>query len=645
MADNLVYEESLNTEIDTSEFISKKWIYVNDNNNGNYTSQIVIDSTPLSNAGGYISWQEGFILMPLLVQLTSATAGSLPNNSGAVPPFFTTKGNYSWAFKSGFWNMVNSMTVEFNNQNVIQQTPFLNVFRSFKANTSFSLDDLLNVGPSTGFYPDSAGSWNYATDFTQAVGAGNAKITACDGVNTPYTNNRNTPYSTMSPSTPLGFVAPVSGTAPPVFANLPTVGTGGSPVLTTDATTNTNWDLTYSGSGSNSTLINNENSINKGMAIRQSWYNYQPSSSNGQGNVNTSTACQKVLRSFCDDNLNGRNGSVSWQVYAKLRLKDLADFFEKMPLLKGSTIRFYINTNQSITNFTVAPSQIVKTTGVLDLGGALTINSVNTIGGLTNPLMVTSNRPACGGSALNPDTYNLSISIFKNNFSSQSALAQQTTLPSCRLYAPIYYMNPLAESKYLSLAPTKKIMYKDIFQYQFNNQSTGNFNFLVSNGISNICSVLVCAFISKNNTFTAQDGTVQNNLPYDSYQSPTCPAPSMPDPIMLSDFNILISGVNLFLNNELYDFEAYLEQLNQSNQINGGLTTGLASGLISENAFSSGYRYYYGDASRILPSEQGVSRSVQIVGNNVSSVNINLMVFVEFMREITIDISTGARIE
>lgn len=92
MADNLVFEESLNTEIDTSEFISKKWIYVNDNNNGNYTSQIVIDSTPLSNAGGWINWSEGFLVMPLLVELTSTIAGSIPANQS--PP------DWSWAFKN-----------------------------------------------------------------------------------------------------------------------------------------------------------------------------------------------------------------------------------------------------------------------------------------------------------------------------------------------------------------------------------------------------------------------------------------------------------------------------------------------------------------------------------------------------------------
>jgi hypothetical protein len=174
---------------------------------------------------------------------------------------------------------------------------------------------------------------------------------------------------------------------------------------------------------------------------------------------------------------------------------------------------------------------------------------------------------------------------------------------------------------------------------------TGNFNFLVTNGIANICSVLVFPLISKKNTYTAQSGVVKYSIPFGSTLNPCCPSPAMPDPISITNFNILISGVNLFLNNEYYDFEAFLEQLNQSNQLNGGLTTGLASGLVNEDMFSSGYRYYYGDASRILPSERGVSRSVQIVGNNNSKIQCDLMVFVEFMREITIDIATGARIE
>jgi hypothetical protein len=291
----------------------------------------------------------------------------------------------------------------------------------------------------------------------------------------------------------------------------------------------------------------------------------------------------------------------------------------------------------------VTNGQLNIITGAPTFFPTLSINSVNVIGGLTNPLMLTSVGFGQGGSTLSTGTYSISVSIQKNNFPILNGIAGKSQLNSCRLYAPVYTMNPLAESKYLSLAPTKKVMYKDVFQYQFNNVGS-TFNVLVTNGIANICSVLVVPQISKSQTFTSS--TTAGALPlYSSPLNPCCPSPAMPDPIAFTNFNILVSGVNLFLNNENYDFEAFLEQLAQSNQLNGGLTTGLASGLVNEDMFSSGYRYYYGDCSRILPSEKGVSRSIQVVGQNASSLGCDLLVFVEFMRESTIDIATGARIE
>jgi hypothetical protein len=204
------------------------------------------------------------------------------------------------------------------------------------------------------------------------------------------------------------------------------------------------------------------------------------------------------------------------------------------------------------------------------------------------------------------------------------------------LYAPVYTFNPLAQQRYLQLAPTKKVVYRDIFQYQVAVEAGGSFNALVSNGIPNIKSVLVVPVIP---------GTANGTLGYSSLMSPFATTGATPDPISLTNFNIMISGVNLFLNNQLYDFDAFRQELMSSNQLNGNLTTGLTSGLISEEMFSRGYRYYYGNASRILPAEAGVSRSVQIVGQNASLLPCSLLVFVEFEKSMTIDIATGARID
>jgi len=643
MADNLVFEESLNTEIDQSEFIQKRWIYVNDNNSQNYTSQVVIDSTPLSNAGGWINWSEGFIVMPLVVNLTTDTAANAAKLPVGAAGVNSNLSNYSWAFKNGFWNMINSMTVEFNNQNIIQQTPFLNVFRSFKTHTSWSQDDLFNEGMSSGYHPDDAGSWAYCNDYSAT------SFQDGRGANCGFTNNSNVAFFTTSSAG--GAVATRQTTYPSTsVAGTPVIGAaaGGGVAAGTCA-------VAYSGAGNPSNLYSGENACNNGMRKRQTWTGYDTTNiahNLGQSLVNGADDCNNVYRSY---KTQTANGIVSWYVFAKLRLKDLADFFEKTPLLKGSTIRFYINTNQSIVNFTVAAGTITETTGALAIFPSLTPNSVNVIGGNTNPLMLSDANFGQGMSPLatllSAGTYNLSVSIVKNTFSAQTspfpAAAIQSPLTACRLYAPVYTMNPLAESKYLSLTPTKKIRYKDIFQYQFNNNAKGPFNFLVSNGISNIVSVLVVPFISKSNKIrgVGDAAGVTRELAFQSYLSPVSPSPAVPDPIMLTNFNILISGVNLFLNNEMYDFEAFREQLITSNQLNGSLTTGLASGLINEDMFSRGYRYYYGDCSRVLPSEEGVSRSVQIVGTNASLLSCDLMVFVEFMREITIDISTGARIE
>jgi hypothetical protein len=298
--------------------------------------------------------------------------------------------------------------------------------------------------------------------------------------------------------------------------------------------------------------------------------------------------------------------------------------------LKGSTIRFYINTNQSSFNFTT-------TAGTNNADGSqltyplISASNVSILGGLTNPMMVASTAIGQGCSNLPADTYTLTTNIFKSPDG-----VFQSALSSCRLYAPVYKMNPLAEQRYLQLAPTKKVEYNDIFQYQFNAIGAGDsFNILVSNGIADIQSVLVVPFL----TPTA-NGTAFNTL-----LSPFSTSGATPDPITLTNFNILVSGMNLFINNQYYDYEQFNQELKSSNQLNGSLTTGLASGLISEDMFSRGYRYYYGNCARILPSEAGVSRSIQIQGQNASLVGCNLMVFVEFKRSIVIDIATGARIE
>lgn len=625
--DNLVFEESVNAEVTESEFISKKWLYVNDNNSQNYSSQIILDTTPLSNSGGYIDWQEAYMVMPLVVQLSSATAGNLPAPSGAG----TDVADWSWAFKSGFWHMINSMTVEFNNQNIVQQTPFLNVFRSFKAQTTFSKDDVDNHGASLGFAMDTADSWSY-----NILSAANTLLSA-NGRG--LCNNRNGNQRVATADT--------AGGAPAISL----VNTTAAGVL--DGAANKNL-----GNASPAGAYSGEDAYNEGFFERCRQVNRDPDSlaSGAAPTGATATTGQSFILSnsgaatayISGKQPNQTAGAVSWNVFAKLRLKDLSDYFTKVPLLKGATMRFYINTNQAIVNFTT-------TAGVIDNTGVTTkptlvVNSTSILGGLTCPLMVASADYGQGSNPLVAGTYALSVSIYQNNNTGVGQTRVNTPLTAVRLYAPVYKFNPLAEQRYLSLSPQKRVEYNDIFQYQFSAIGAGSsFNFLVTNGIQNIQSVLVVPLISQNQNglTTASDagGTIAAGGALSTLLSATCPTGSMPDPISLINFNILVSGVNLFLNNQLYDYEQFRQELMSSNQLNGNITSGLTSGLISERMFSNAYRWYYGNAARCLPSEEGVSRSIQLIGQNNSLVIIDLLVFVEFKKSMTIDISTGARIE
>jgi hypothetical protein len=630
--DSIVFEESVNTEISSSEFVDKQWLYVNDNNNGSYSSQVVLDTTPIANSGSYINWSEAFILMPLVLQFeTALSVGDLAA---------ATSADFLGALKSGYWNILHSLTCEFNNGNIIQQVPFLNVFCSFKNITSWSKDDLTDWGAVCGFAPDSSKSWAYlAAAPTAAVGD------VLSGSGTGITNNRNSPFVSITSIT-TGTCAAAPG-----------------PIVATTTSYNLNTRATLAS-------VDLRQSWNEGLFTRQTDINYNPvltaanAFSSNQGALISGANCSQVFRCFTNAAQNLR----SYAIDAVIRLKDIADFFQKCPLLKGSTMRLYLNTNQCQFQVSQIAPTFAAATGVLNAQPVLSLTSAPVIlgGGGTCPVLYSSNGLGQGASVLTPlqsdaaaaatAVVKVALSIVRTQFSQMTNQNITGSISSVRLYAPAYTMSPIAEQRYISLTPTKRIVYNDIFQFSFPNQSLNSpFNILVSNGIPNIRSVLVLPFLSRSTNGTAAAaGLIANSTTTASILSPFASTPSSPDPLIIQNFQIQVSGKNLFINQLQYDYENFYEQLVSSNQLNGSLTTSMASGLVSKADFQSLYRYYYGNCSRSIPSEEGVAKAIQIQGTIISDVAaaypagttlaVELMVFVEFEREINVDIRTGSRI-
>jgi hypothetical protein len=643
MADETILDKALADESGKpATFVDKQWLYVNDSNNGNYSGQIVIDSTTLSNSGSYIGWSEAYLAVPLVLQAESASL-----TTGAE------KFDFGMALKSGYWQLIHSMSVEFNNGSVVQQTPFLNVFSSFKNLTSWCDGDLKCWGKVTGFCPDTADSWVYNTVLAAASTAN-----PLSGSGQGFCNNR---LATTFASS--GLLSDVEYPTAIAFGNAYVEANVNAAVLNTQVV------LATEASG----FSDNVNGCaNTGLLQRMKWLNFdmittgaatalpvvQVVGTNANANkvsllAQNETGLRQIFKNYIQTTATGR--AIIFN--AIIRLKDICDLFQKLPLMKGATVRLYINTNQCYLPLSVVAPRVNLAGAVVEYP-SLNLTAPPSIlgGGQTCPIMVSSADLGQGMNAIakvkaaaagNAVALKVALSVVRCQFASNFTGANATVacpLTSVRLYAPGYVMSPQAEASYLAMSPTKKIVYEDLFQYQFNTVAPGSFNFLVSNGLPNLKSIVMMSFLpAASNGVTGAGQYVAT--PVSSLLSPFASSGGTPDPISITNLNFQISGKNLFNDNKQYDFQEYLEQVVSSYQLNGSLTTGLASGLIGEHEWSDLYRYYYADCSRGLPQEAGVSRSIQVQGTNNSAVTINLMLFATFTRTLTVDIRTGTRIE
>jgi hypothetical protein len=582
--DKLVYDLSQEIEGSPNVFIKKDWLNILDNQNGQYSSnQSVVDTSQLSNSNKYMSYREAYLSVPLLLTLTSSDPA---NNDVFLPETAGTSADYSIGLKNWFGTIVHSLTLDYNGTTIIQQTPYINMWNSFKLLTSLSWNDVAVMGSTIGFYPDNPLSWSY-----------NA-VAAADGIGV----SNNTDFRPTS-SILNGIVV---------------------------AGAHNNY---ASGRG------------NSGFQMRQSFINYDPAgipSTTAQtydGAILSTQSARNLWKSYISLKRNGVDngvaGVIQISVVATIYLRHLHSFFNMCPLLKGVYMKATLNLNNTSTSFSAAGG-----------AGNLTLTSVSNAVGGVNPLMIASAKTGNGNATLGATNYIANVSVGATCLDSQiSSLngngnIQGQLSRNIYLYIPAYTFNPIFEQAYLS-SPIKRINYTDVYQYQILNQATNTpFNQLLTNGIANIKSVLAIPFWSATGGATDLPG----NLP--AYLSPFDPAGTgTTSPMcLLTNFNVVVSGQNMIYNTQRYSFEQFNNQLYGIHSVNGGLTEGINSSLIDFQAFEQCYCYYYVDVSRMLPVEESVPKSVQLVGQNQAVSPIDLLCFIEYGVSISIDALTGARV-
>jgi hypothetical protein len=699
MSDKLVFDLSQEVEGTPAVFVRKDWLNILDNQNQNYSNnQSIIDTSQLSNSNKYMSYREAYLLCPLTLTLAQSSIDNAVAAAIVATPSVTTLSAgqnattlttgstaqsmaYSavnmMGLKNWFGNIVHSLTLDYNGTTIVQQTPYVNMWNSFKLLTSLSMQDVLSQGATIGFYPDDPKSFGFFLN----SGAGSALGTLV---------------------TALGVQDFLSGNGTVNNSNFQIFGTKG-------------------GANNFSTGEGNE-----GLIRRQEYINFDTqaplgalpvqSVSNGAylqygtslynySSLITAQNCQNLWKSYIYNRQDGLSTIASGQAYtngggvyppitqrgviqmavtATIYLKHLHSFFNMCPLLKGVFMKLTLNLNN--TSSTIKQAMAVATGATATTVGqaspafttGLAVSSVtNALGGV-NPLMCASGFPQNGSATIgftpagypaNTASFSMQQTLIMNLSVGAKCLDQSITslsnitltdspnAKSIYLYIPSYSFNPVFEQAYLS-SPVKQIKYTDIYQYQvLNVQAGGTFNNLITNGIANIKSVLLIPFYNASGSSTSVvttnamlgvTNTTNTGLPsgMQVWQSPFDPAGcGCTSPLShITNFNIQVSGQNAIYNLQKYAFEEFNNQLYGQNAVNGGLTDGLTSGLIDRLGFDMEYCYYYVNVERMLPVEMSVPKSIQVIGTNTSSKTMDYFVFVEYGIEISIDALTGARV-
>jgi len=300
-----------------------------------------------------------------------------------------------------------------------------------------------------------------------------------------------------------------------------------------------------------------------------------------------------------------------------IRLKDLL-FFQELEIVKGSNIILTISLNQCemVTTYTA---------------GVLT--HANSLQGSVCPVMrCVSNLTEAEQNTEDAATFTetVSVKVVKNG-----AHAHKKT--QCRLYVPTYTMEPQAEIAYLTAQSVQKIRYCDINVSHIRNVQSGQtFSHLITNSLARAKRLIVVPMLS------AQAAAAGSPALLAPQTSLFCSEPATCSPCYIKDFQVSISGTNVYMTQNQYPYERFQDEMAGKQGLNGGRNTGLMSGMIGLKDYESNFGYLVCDLSRRRAEDEMTPVALTISGSLESPLQMDFLVFCEYEKDISIDISTGA---
>ena len=295
-------------------------------------------------------------------------------------------------------------------------------------------------------------------------------------------------------------------------------------------------------------------------------------------------------------------------------------FFNKIPLTRGSNITLKLRLNQFACTYThhEAVAEIVANplanpivVGVPGVPEYITTSNTN-FKGSSGPILLTGTMPA-------NSVIDMSVSVSSK----------------CRWYVPVYTFNKTFEDIYLQLG-TKKIVYEDVYFKKITVNSGDSIQTMLTQALSNMKRVILIPCLSRDSNAS---------LAISAAHSVFATEPATTTPCRLSEFNLKLSGDQLYPQNLTYSYEHYLSELNMFNALNSNLVTGSSSGGINLEDFENNYGYVTADLSRRYASDDATPQSLEVMFRNIGPKTIDYHCFIVYERTFVISLATGAELE
>lgn len=318
--------------------------------------------------------------------------------------------------------------------------------------------------------------------------------------------------------------------------------------------------------------------------------------------------------------------STTYHITATIPLRFLHDFFDRAPLMKNAYFRLVINTH--------LPTTFVANYSATGVMSAPVLTSPFGV----CPFMISPATITTGSGFVVSTTP--SVVTVRSGIANIPILAgvAHAGFSSCRIYCPLYTFTPMYEQLLLK-EPVKNINYNDVLTFNniINIQPGGTVSQILTPSLSRLRRLLVLPFFS-----AGTSGSGNGGLGLSAYASPFASEPgNCSYGGFVGNFNVALSGINIYQETKNYRWMNFLEESRGTASLNGGLMTGLSSGLIGEDWYGNSPIMVV-DLSRHSMESDEQSKSVQVSFTNLSTQPMDYICFIEYSKSLHLSVELGA---